>query len=275
MTPPPTTPNTPPNPPDDPRDGASERDPDAVAVDALDERLSAALDGDATFPEPLDAAGARRRDALEQARDLLAVPPPGLDDLTRRRLLRTAVAAAPTSTSTSTSTVLTRGRAARRWRAVVVAAAVIAVVALAGVGIASLDTGSNDTSSKNASRADSETTARTSGTLDLHEISDPSVLRRRVEAALNLSPTATTTPPRVGSTTGAPSGSATQTTGTAPTRCVSTLEVPKGDTAQFLAIATFHGTPALVVIARDPSRVLVFVVATADCRLLSSQFLKQ
>jgi hypothetical protein len=241
--------------------------PPDTPPDPLDERLSAALDGEAEFPEPLDEATARRRRELEAARDLLAVPPPRLDDVTRRRLLRTAIDAAPAST------LSTRGRTARRWRSVVVAAAVIAVIALAGLGIASLDNRSNDASSK-ANSAASGTTSTPGGTLDLHEISDPSVLRRRVQAALNGSSTATTNAPQVGTTTAAPSGGTTETTGVSA-RCVSTLKVPGGDTAHLLATATFHGTPALVVVARDPARVLVFVLARADCRLLSSQFLKQ
>jgi hypothetical protein len=239
----------------------------AAAVDPLDERLSAALDGPAsgsgsapTAETPADdARTARRRRDLGAARDLLAVPPPRLDDMTRRRMLRTAVAASTTPSRSSNE------RARRRLRVATVAAVVLAVVGLAGWKLASLNLSSSkeDSNAKTASAA----TSAPGTPVDLHEVSDPSVLRRRVEAALGAPHS--TAAPQPGNTTTSPRVAAS------PTRCVSTVRVPAGDTPELLATATFRGAPALVVVARDPSRTLVFVLATTDCRLLSSQFLKR
>lgn len=256
--------------PNEPPDLPPDRDPEPVAADApvdpLDERLSAALDGhetDATF-EPLDARGVERGRALAAARDLLAVPLEPLDDVTRRRLLRTALDASPTSSRGSSERAL-------RWvRGVAVAAAVLAAIALSGWGLASLN--HNSSSSKGASSANATTAP--AGPVDLNEVSNPDVLKRRVEAALGV-PIAPTGPT---STTAVPNPEQTTVSGgnaQLVSRCLSTLRVPAGDTPELLGTATFHGAPALVVIAREKSRTLIFVVATADCRLLTYQFLKR
>jgi hypothetical protein len=235
-----------------------------TTVDPLDERLSAGLDGHE--PEPAtapDATALARGRELAAARDLLAVPPPRLDDITRARLLRAALDASPTSSRTS-------GERASRWaRPVAVAAAVLAVVGLSGWGLASLNhSSSNNASSSRAATA--ETTAR-SGPVDLHEVSNPRVLKQRVEAALN-TPNAPAT-----ATTAAPNPAETTVPGSAKSgaECVATTSVPAGDTPELLGTATFHGAPALVVVAREPARTLIFVLARSDCRLLTYQFLKR
>jgi hypothetical protein len=256
------TPNEPPNVP-------PERDAEPVApVDPLDERLSAALDGhdaDGT-PEPADARAVERGRDLAAARDLLAVPPAPLDDVTRRRLLRTALDAAPTPSRSS-------GGRTQRWvRGGSVAAVVLAVVAAAAWGLASLNR--SPSTKESGSQAASATTAP-AGPVDLHEVSNPDVLKRRVEASLNRTPAAPTGPT---STTAAPGPGLTTASGNGAKRlprCVSTVRVPAGDTPELLGTATFHGTPALVIVAREQSRTLIFVVATTDCRLLSFQFLKR
>jgi hypothetical protein len=254
-------------PPERPPDRDPSRDARVAPVDPLDERLSAALDGEPTGPgsTPLDASAAERERDLAAARDLLAVPPAPLDDLTRRRLVRAALDASPTSSRSSSERAL-------RWvRVGGVAAAVLAVIALSGWGLASL----NQSSSKKGSETEAASgTTAPAGPVDLNEVSNPDVLKRRVEAALGVSiaptgPTPTTALPNPQPTT--ESGRGTKSV----PRCVATVRVPAGDTPELLGTATFHGTPALVVVAREKSRTLIFVVATAGCRLLSFQFLKR
>jgi hypothetical protein len=268
-------------PPDEPperdlpeADRADQTDRTVAAVDPLDERLSAALDGAADPESPPvehsdDTRVAERLRALEASRDLLAIPPPPLDDLTRRRMLRAAIAATGSRTS--------KRRDLRWLNRTGIAAALLALVVLAGWGIKSLDVNSNDgrASSKAASSATTRATATAPSVLpDLHEVSDPAVLERRVEAALN-------TQERTGATaqtdTRAPAPSPPSTTfdRIAPEQdvCVSKVPVPAGVTPGLLGTATFHDEPALVIVARDQSRTLIFVVARSDCRRLSSQLI--
>ena len=54
--------------------------------------------------------------------------------------------------------------------------------------------------------------------------------------------------------------------------CIATVRLPAGATAEVLGRGTYNGAPATVLVAHDGGRTLIFVVATADCRLLSSQF---
>jgi hypothetical protein len=253
---------------------ASDSHDGAAVVDPVDERLSAALDGAQPSvhdfgpgSDPLevlddDRLVARRRD-LEAARDLLAVPPPSLDELTRRRMLRAALAAAPTAPA-----------AKHRDRRLLAAAAVLVVVAAAGWALTRLDVHSNT-----SSRAAESASAPAVGTaLNLHEVSNPALLKGRVEAALRAQPASgavgnPASPDRL------PPVAAPFTTHggitAAQSRCVATVRVPPGDIPEILAVATFHGAPALVVVARDGPRTLIFVLAAADCRLLGSQFLRE
>ena len=73
---------TAPHPPNPTHPSRPSRPPTVGAVDPLDERLSAALDGESAprSATRADQADDRRR-ALAAARDLLAVPPPPLDDI--------------------------------------------------------------------------------------------------------------------------------------------------------------------------------------------------
>jgi hypothetical protein len=256
-------------PPNEPREPNEPPEPDAerdVPVDPLDERLSAALDGFEPTSE-LDASTRDRGRDLAAARDRLAVPPPPLDDLTRRRLLRTALDASTTSSRPS-------GERTWRWlRVGAVAAAVIVVLGLAGWGLSSLDLGSN--SKESGSKADSAETSGPRGPVNLHDVSNPEVLKRRVESELR----ATSAPGASGTatTTAAPNLEQTTTARRPPSAadCVASVPVPAGDTPQLLGTATFHDAPAFVVIARERTRTLVFVLAQTDCKLLTSQFLKQ
>lgn len=247
-----------------------ERPEPITPVDPLDERLSAGLDGepapDGSSDEP--RADDRRR-ALIAARDLLAIPPPPLDDITRRRMLRTAVAEQPA----------TRRRDLRNLNRVAVAAVVLAVVVIGGLALNARGNGSGrNAKSANASKS-ATTSLNAAAARDLHEVSDPEVLRRRVETLLREEAGAaapTTNVPGQHSDTIAPDGSETSKAQdrVAGDGCLPAAPVPAGATRSLLAKATFDGAPAIVVVADDGPRTLIYVLATADCRLLISQFLK-
>jgi len=230
------------------------------AVDPTDERLSAALDGEGDTEELGASATAARARALESARDLVATPPPALDDVTRRRLLDTARAA---------GTAHRRDRS--RWAGPAAAAAAVVVVVLGGWALVAGLHGPNDSSkgSKAASGA-SATTAANTGTAPSHspasggalgEVSDPERLLAQVRGELH------TTADSVQSQAGADKFDALP-----GARCASTLRVPAGVTPEILGPATFHGASAVVLVGREKARVLVYVLASSDCRLLSAQF---
>jgi hypothetical protein len=256
-----------------PPDKPDESDEPVAAVDPLDERLSAALDGAADpAPPPVDhsddARVAARLRALEAGRDLLAIPPPPLDDLTRRRMLRAAIAATGSRSK----------RRDLRWiNRTGIAAALLALVVLAGWGLKRLDVNSSGSrsSTKAASSATTRATAAAPSVLpDLHEVSDPTVLERRVEAALAQERSGAAA--QLDNRVPAPDTLSSTTLGGNANEqevCVSKVPVPKGVTPGLLGTATFHDEPALVIVARDQSRTLVFVVARSDCRRLSSQLI--
>jgi hypothetical protein len=263
-------------------------------VDPLDERLSAALDGsDGSEPEaPIDPRGAERARELTAARDLLAVPPEPLDELARRKLVRAAMSATSEEASGPASEFASRARDRRRLRSAGIAAAVIAVVGLGSWAAASLNHNSNSSATRAAAGA------RAGGTLgsplvlhevDLHEVSNPLVLKRRVEAALHAA-SAGTAPqvPEAGPAAGGVTSTTvpaagvgtTATTGASDiagqeSRCLATVQTPAGATPQILGPATFHGAPAFVIVARNGSGTTVIVLDESDCRLLTSQFLKE
>jgi hypothetical protein len=240
------------------------------AVDPLDERLSAALDDEAAPGHPdtdtaVDAGPVDdRRRALAEARDLLAVPPPRLDDITRRRIVRNAIAERPQA----------KTRDLTRLNRVGAAAAVLAVVVAGGLAINSIGSSSNDRASMTASdkAASGTTSAPEAAPFALRDVSDPEVLKERVAAALDANDNGA---PTAGSETTTSRSNANTDSGAAA-RCLTTITVSKDATApRLLADATFKGTPALVAIATNKSGTAVYVLAKNDCRLLTYQFLKE
>jgi hypothetical protein len=240
------------------------------AVDPLDERLSAELDG-AAAPETTateapgtdDAYADIRRRELASARDLLAIPPPPLDDVTRRRLLRAA---------------LNEGSPAKRrdlhvLNRVGVAAAVLAVVVAGALTLKAM--GRSDNGSKAASKsadnknASATTTAPTRYATDFGVLSDPQVLKSRVRKALRDAPGPTSAAPQ---RTEASPDQADAAAKLPLGNCDATVRVPAGARPTVLGNGTFNGAPAVVLVAHDGARTLIFVVATSDCRLLTSQF---
>ena len=115
-----------------------------AAVDPLDERLSAALDGESAPEESDTDADARRRSPsrARDARDLLAVPPPPLDDITRRRMLRAAVAVRPQGNT----------RDLKRLNRIGAAAAVLAVVVAGGLAIKAIGSSANNNGKASSKR---------------------------------------------------------------------------------------------------------------------------
>lgn len=261
---------------DEPSTHPTEPDPSETgapaAVDPLDERLSAELDGEST-PEPVDAVDvaeadtdARRR-ALAAARDLIAVPPPALDDVTRRRMVRAAIAVRPHGQPRDL-TWLNRIGAVAAGLAVIVAGG-LAIKALAN---------SSGPSNKASSGAGKESSATTEAVhavpFDLHDVSNPDVLKRRVAAALGALGVTTST--AAAPQTARPPKQPTSAADNSAERCLATVPLPKGATAsRVLADATYKGTPAIVAVATNGNGTAVYVLARSDCRLLTYQFLKQ
>jgi hypothetical protein len=259
----------PPNPPD---------------VDPLDVRISAALDGraDPEAPHPSsgppsfddDASAARARD-LEHARSLLAVPPPPLDDLTRRRLVRVALDERSQS----------RRHTNTAWARLTAVAAVLVVVLAAGWGVVRFASHSGPSKSSSAAGSATETTA--SGAIpNLHEVSNPAVLLRRVRAALALPPaqpdhengfsaTTTAAPPAAPSAASTTARASAGLAAGSGSQCVGSLRLPAGVNARPFASATFHGAPAVVLVANEHPRILIYVLALDNCRLLTSQFFRE
>jgi hypothetical protein len=253
--------------------GAAEDPP----VDPVDERLSARLDGESdpvADEPPVDTPRAEdRRRALAAARDLLAIPPLPVDDVTRRRLLRTALgAAAPARRSE---------RDRQRWNRLGAAAALLVVVVGGAVALTNLGSGSDGRQASKSAATESATTTvgpKAPSATDLGEVSDPAVLRRRVEAALRSrrQPSTTTLDSQNFSGEKTTEDGLALSPTSAPSSCAAKVRVPSSaSTPTTLADASYKGAPAVVLVATDGPRTLVFVLATADCRLLTSQFLRQ
>lgn len=261
----------------------NERDPDedraseVGSVDPRDVRLSAELDGAAasatpgTALEPAstgdgdDAHIVERRRELAVARDLLAIPPPPLDDITRRRLVRAALAEAPAARRRDRS-MLTRAG---------VAAAVLAVLVAGGVTLKAVTNSGNvfhTASGDKSSKAATASTGPAGSATDFRELSDPLVLRSRVERALRDPPASTTAAAPLTGGENSTQGDTTAALKVPLGNCAATVRVPAGATPTVLGDGTFHGAPAIVLVAHNGGRTLIFVVARADCRLLTSQF---
>jgi len=243
--------------------------------DPTDERLSAELDGAADRDAgPSDRSPEReaRARALAAARDLLAVGPSPLDELTRRRLLDAAVDDWQRSTRA-------QPRDRRRLQRAGAAAAVLALIAVGAAVLA--NAGGHSGSSRAATNGAAGTTtpappsnhSAAKPARSLREVSNPDVLRRRVETLLRSVAKAPATTAGRSSDSFSTSGGADLVVPGA--RCASTVRVPAGATPELLGTATFHGAPAVIVIAHDGQRILVFVLAQSDCRPLASQFINR
>jgi hypothetical protein len=233
-----------------------QRDPAGPDPIDLDEAVSAFLDG-----EPVDDATRARPEFADRlaeltlARDALgdAEPVPALDDLTRRRLVRTAVDAAADDGDARTATWM------RRLGPLGAAAAVLAVVVGLGALVVSGgdDSDSTAVTSADSSRDDSGGGAGAESATpdavggapsdlgDLGDVSDLDALAGEVEAQ---------TTAREGDLGAAELAlpCAAEITAVAPGPIVAT------------GTGTFEGRPAAVVVTTDATGEQVVLVATTD-----------
>ncbi len=285
---------------------------DTFPADRTDELLSARLDGElddaiaelAPTEAELDAldgvASTARARSLAAAGAALAPVGP-LDDLTRARLVRAAVAAATTPAVDADLTPT--GVARRRDRRVVTFGAVAASIALvAGVAFAlggPLDDGADDVAESNTGANESAATDL-GALLDLGTVDDPAQLRDRLVDRLGgdsaTLPGDAAQPeryddsaPAVSSTLAASSVSADDgaaaaeradadsLTGAAsisdPASCLAHLN-PGGPAPTLIGTATFQGIPAFVATIEGATRTQAWVFA-GDCTLLNFQSLEQ
>jgi hypothetical protein len=251
--------------------------------DDTDDALNALLDGelDAFAREhdmAEDVARARleawpeypaRIAALEAVRNAVQESPPALDDLTRRRLVRTAVNALPAPPAHAG-----RSRSSARW----IAAAAAAVLVIVGIGAAIASMGDGGDSSQ---RASSSAGAPLHGNVgDLGDVTSPTALRALLDRRHPSSTTAPAAPGVSGSTTassagtseaqqlnreaaGAPAATSTTPTTLGPDACAQQLAGARK--TAFVGTGTFKTAPVTIVGITKGGRTIVFVVSSTDC----------
>jgi len=276
--------------------------------EAVDEALSALLDGEfdawaedhgiepAVARAALEARPeyASRHEALASVhRRFSQEPPSALDDFTRARLVREAMARA-TSSSRRTNT-------GRRWA---VAATVAAVFIAATFAVVVRQRGSDTTHV--ASSASRSTTAPLDSTYrgNFGDISNPDALRARLaapgpaaDAAKSIAGSASTTVAPVtttssgaepspttehavpGTPTQQPSSAGSAVENSVPPvpietvrRCARIQAARSRDGRVGLtASGTYQGAPAAVVVVTTPTRSTAYVLAASSCAVLASQ----
>jgi RNA polymerase sigma-70 factor (ECF subfamily) len=217
-----------------------------------DEALSALLDGEldafahergtttADVRRQLDAVPdlAARQARMEAARALVREAVPPLDDLTRHRLVRTAVRAGPRPVTSPSR---------RRVKVFAIAAAVL--LALVSVGaVLAVAQHSDDGSSGN--RGASRAPVLRGDVGDLGDVTSPATLRSLLDR-------------RARHRGGRDAGSASATTTPGVKDCVDQLSGHRP--ATFSGTATYRGEPAAVVGVARGGRTIVFVVAQSSC----------
>lgn len=254
--------------------------PDLPFGPDTDEALNALLDGELdafatehgmteeSARERLEAWPdfATRRAALEQVRVAVGAATPPLDDLTRRRLVRTAANALPGSSATTPPPT-------RSW-ARIVAVAAAALIVVAGIGFAISSNGGDD-SSMSSSTGDSASVAGEplrGNVGDLGDVTSPEALRalldRREAAADNSakSPGGTIAAPQSGgSSADAADGgeSYDQRSSVKPDECARQLAGSR--TVAFTGTGAYQGAPVTVIGITEGARTIVFVVPSTDC----------
>jgi hypothetical protein len=239
-------------------------------------------------PSPGDGSPDARDDVLAAQ---LAVP--ALDEVTRRRLVRGALDAAPPVEAPAAG----RGRGRGRWLAAAAAAVAVAglvtAVVLAGGGSGDHPTAARTPASTSSpslpgtdaqggatDRAATPTTqslappaggsARSPGDLGpLGEVADPATLRDRVEAART---TFSDSNQAFGSSLpeAAPKILPATPSTTIPCAAALTAARPGLDTVEAVGTATFHGKPATVVVATTRTgRTVAVVIVDSGCAVHS------
>jgi len=276
----------------------SQRDP--VTIDEL---ISASLDGvldEAALDLGFALAEAHsivadhpdRAAALGASRDLTATPAP-LDEMTRRRLVSTALSAPPSLGNGGMS------RRHRRRASIAGIAAALVLLAAVGALVAGLSGGGRaDRSAGGAAQSDATVLGPT---LDFGEVSDPAVLRtqlRDVGAPLpgaaaaraengspgggeDLRTVESAPPPDASSAATTPAGaldagaSPASPPDDAASDCVALLaaELEGVGTPSIVATATFQGEPAGVVVLSSSDSSTAVVYSAGDCAILATQSL--
>jgi hypothetical protein len=190
----------------------------------------------------------------ERIAAMLEVPP--LDDLTRRRLVRRALAdAAPVP-----------GRRARLLR---VAAVVVGVAVVGGAVALVLRDGGGSEEVADRSAGPAETTEAALPAVvpgDLGEISDPGVLRERLEAAREAPPA-----PDAGRDSGSDTETFEEDTAVViglPPTCLDAVAREGAGAPTLVATATSGGVPAFVVVADSSAGETAFVLDQATCTVI-------
>jgi hypothetical protein len=211
---------------------------------------------------------ATRRAAFEAARGAVRAPTPALDDVTRRRLVRTASEALPGSSGTTAPR-------SRSWaRTVVVAAAGLVVVA--GIGFAVSTMGGDDASMSSGDSAGSASTAGEAlrGDVgDLGDVTSPEDLRAlldRREAAARADDSSeqpedapapqSATPSTSAGTEG---GAFDRLSSVSPEACARQLAGRRE--VVFTGTGTYDTVPVTIIGITERGRSIVFVVPSTDC----------
>jgi hypothetical protein len=270
-----------------------------------DETLSGLLDGDA---EPAGAHLAScaecraRQELLAQARLLVAAPTGGeLDDLTRRRLLNTALAAASDRVAAPA-----RPRWYRQPAIIGVAAAVVAIVLAVPVIDAMNDSGRDQDASTAAPAVVAESGAQGAGGLpsalgDLGEVSEAALRQRYGTSATDATamsdsaeggsspmyapaPATDEAPPAAPTPTGGEAEKAAREESTAADGnsfdsrvggaepCLNAVMAGPGQGGSLRATATgtLRGTPVTVLVVDTDDGTKAFVAAREGCRILET-----
>ncbi len=200
---------------------------------------------------------AARRDALEQVRRAVGTPTPPIDDLTRRRLVRTAANAVPGSSAPT-------ARRSRPW-AKIVAVAAAGLLVVAGVGYAISSTGSDEKSADSSAGSSSASTKAEplrGNVGDLGDVSSREALRALLDRRAAESDAAGDESFKRSS--GDAASSLVPTPGAVdPAECARELAGTRS--VAFTGTGTYRGTPVTIVGITEGGRTIVFVVPSTNC----------
>jgi hypothetical protein len=206
-----------------------------------------------------------RRRAFADARQAVATPAPALDDVMRRRLVRTAVDAAPTPAAASRSRVWT-----------VVGAAAAALLVVVGIGLA-INVSGDDSSRSSDSASSAGVAPDLHGDIgDVGDLSGPDALRavltgkRDAKTAESGAGGADSSGGATSDQSGdapAPALNESQARASAsalpPDQCAAKLAGTRPVT--FVGTGTYRGIPVTVIGLTEGGRVIAFLVPSNDC----------
>jgi hypothetical protein len=255
--------------------------PDPPFGSETDEAISAALDGELgafaaehgiteeAVRDRLESwpGFAARRAALDHVRGAVHAPTPPLDDVSRRRLVRTASNEQPGSSAATP-------RPTRSWaRLVAVAAAGLIVVAGIAFAVSAID--GDDASMTSGDSAGTSAAPLHGDVGDLGDVTRPEALRalldRREAAALDEADAAERSGDGAEAPPSATSGASSSLDGggsdsartVTPEACAAQLAGERK--VAFTGTGTYQGTPVTIIGITERGRTIVFVVPSTDC----------